>query len=136
MHQLPHVLIFIHYCFTNLQTGLLLVFKFICVNDVFYPLSKTEDSTVILFSGFSFVEVKTNYQVQKPVVSPKSLFHLTYILRVPGLTLGLMRFRESSKSFLLMLRISLAAILRTWSGPNSVRGFSHEKEAGSAHSRG
>lgn len=45
------------------------------------------------------------FKIQKAVVSPKSLFHLVYMLRVAGLTLGLMRFRESSKSFILMLRI-------------------------------
>lgn len=80
-------------------------------------------------------------------MSPKSLFHLAYVVRVAGLTLGRMRFRECSKSFIWMLRIcqikekesgecrcqprpinpnrrgvdttSLADMFRTCSGPNS-----------------
>ena len=60
-------------------------------------------STAILLTVFQTSE--NQKKVQKAVVSPKSLFHLAYMPRVPGLTLGLMRFRESSKSLSLMLRI-------------------------------
>lgn len=60
--------------------------------------------------------------VQKPVVSPYCLFHCAYMLRVCGLTLRLIFFRDSRKSESFMFRTSLAAMFFTCSGRSSLIG--------------
>lgn len=148
---LSNVIIFIHF-----YSVLSHVLKINCAHLIWYPLTKTKRNHKQLPTFFP-PQVKMNFFFfffYRAVVSPKSRFHLAYIFRVAEVTVGLMRFRESSKSFILMLRIcktpvenrniqtctllhnsglknqdavkqvktltSLADILRTWCGPNSV----------------